>query len=119
MRIVNLTQHAATPDQVQAGVYDLTGSALEELKILLTFDHFPVESEMRERAKLIQQLAMGADAAMIGGALYFMPVLAERLKSVGIQPLYSFTLRESVETVQPDGSVTKTAVFRHKGFVKG
>ena len=32
-------------------------------------------------------------------------------------PIYAFSVRESVEETLPDGTVHKTACFRHKGFV--
>ena len=40
MKILNLTQHKATPDQEKAGVHNLEGDKLEKLKELLTFDEF-------------------------------------------------------------------------------
>ena len=32
--------------------------------------------------------------------------------------LYAFSVRESVESVEPDGSLVKKNVFRHLGFVE-
>ena len=43
--------------------------------------------------------------------------LEEALMKRGIVPLYAFSRREVVETPLPDGSVKKTQVFRHLGFV--
>jgi hypothetical protein len=54
---------------------------------------------------------------MIGGAPYLMAPLEVALRAHGITPLYAFSVRESVEQTQPDGSVRKIAVFRHGGFV--
>ena len=35
----------------------------------------------------------------------------------GIQPVFAFSVRETEEQKQADGSVRKVAVFRHAGFV--
>ena len=116
-RILNLTQHAATPAQVEAGVIEPEDKrAVQEL---LTFVGIPTWDEVFERARELAHLCDEANVtyAMIGGAPYLMGPLHTNLVSIGIIPLYSFTERRSVETVQPDGTVTKTAVFEHVGFV--
>lgn len=59
MKIVNLTQHAGTAEQLAAGVADLGATSLE-LKRLLTFDSLPTREEIEARA------------AMIGGAPFLM-----------------------------------------------
>jgi hypothetical protein len=127
--IVNLTQHPATPEQKEAGVFDLEGSELMQLKAALTFDDLPTEDEIISRAKDVAWLACSVIGeksvtdwghpthAMIGGALWLMPALAKLLLARGIEPLFAFTKRETEEQVQPDGSVRKVAVFRHAGFV--
>lgn len=43
--------------------------------------------------------------------------LEKALWEVGIRPLFAFSVRESVERVKDDGSVEKTSVFKHAGFV--
>jgi hypothetical protein len=116
--ILNLTQYAGTEEQ---GVTDLTGGAdRERLKSLLTFEAMPSRRDILFRARAIAELAATteADAAMIGGAPYLMAPLEEALKLWGIMPLYAFSLRESVEETMPDGTVKKTAVFKHQGFIK-
>ena len=45
-KIVNLTQHPATPEQLEAGVFDLTGTELAWLKNLLNFDAPPSEFDL-------------------------------------------------------------------------
>ena len=128
MEILNLTQHPATQEQKAAGVVDLQGDELETLKELLTFEGIPTRAEIEDRAADIANLVMmnglGEEnddpifnSAMIGGAPYLMPALEMALDEHCINPLYAFSRRESVEQVQPDGSVRKTAVFRHIGFV--
>ena len=131
MPIVNLTQHAATDDQVAAGVIDLKGNELAALRDALTFDDIPSHSDLEDRASYVAELAcyngLGGDndedpffrKAMIGGAPFFMPHLEVALASRGIEPVYAFSRRESVETHAGDGRVVKSAVFRHIGFVRG
>ena len=117
--ILNLTQHYATPDQVAAGVVDAPADVRETLVSLLTFDEAPTPMGVARRARRIAELAvsLGADFVMIGGAPYLMASLEKALFAAGIEPFYSFTRRETVESMQPDGSVKKMAVFRHAGWV--
>lgn len=118
--ILNLTQHSATQDQLEAGVVDLAPEQKEVLKDLLNFQEIPSYEEIRTKATSIAKIAhkSGVKAAMIGGAPYLMGVLEAVLKCNGIKPLYSFTQRVSVEKTQEDGTVVKTAVFKHIGFVE-
>ena len=118
--ILNLTQHAPTPEQVEAGVFDLAPQEKEVLKDLLNFNEVPEYEEIRTKAIAIAKIAhkSGVKAAMIGGAPYLMGILEAILKCNGIKPLYSFTQRVSVEKTQGDGTVVKTAVFKHIGFVE-
>ena len=48
-----------------------------------------------------------------------LPELEAALRQQGFTPLYAFSVRESADQTQPDGSVRKVAVFRHVGFVEG
>ena len=129
MRILNLTQHAATPEQIAAGVVDLTPAQRAVVSQWLTFETPPSRLDIQTRARLLAQAAdddssmigeVGPfEAAMIGGAPYLMGPLEEALRDLCIVPLYAFSKRERVETIGSDGSVTKTSVFRHGGFVGG
>ena len=116
MRIVNLTQHAPTPEQIAAGVF--TSSAEVAIRRLLTFDTLPTVADVWQRARTLAQVAefSGATHAMIGGAPYLMPELQFQLKQLGVVPLYAFSERVSSEEVQPDGSVRKVNTFKHGGF---
>lgn len=120
MIIVNLTQHIATPCQAAAGVRDLPEALRGLLTYELTFSDLPTRAVINDRVVSIVALAQttGADAAMIGGAPYLMAPLEQSLRAVGITPLYAFSVRESAEEVQTDGSVRKVAVFKHAGFVQ-
>lgn len=116
--ILNLTQHPATPDQVAAGVIEPLEK--EQVQNLLTFDVIPNRDDMDLRASLLSAIAAGhgCDAAMIGGAPFFMSALARALIDAGITPVYAFSVRESVEKTDADGNVVKTNVFKHVGFVE-
>lgn len=120
MRIINLTQHALTPEQIEAGVVEPAGSLKEEIIKALTFTSLPTKDEVIERARDLAGLAdfNAAGGALIGGAPYLMGYLQDALKMRGIKPLYAYSERVSLEKTNPDGSVTKTAVFKHKGFVE-
>lgn len=132
--ILNLTQHAASADQIAAGVVDLAGLVLAALKQALTFDKCPSADDIRQRAEYVAELAciqlacmngLGGDEddspmpqqALIGGALWLMAPLAAALRARSIEPVFAFSVRETEEQPQPDGSVRKVAVFRHAGFV--
>lgn len=137
MTILNLTQHNATPAQITSGVVDLVGSDKERLVKLLTFDSLPTVEEIKSRAEQIAYLASdlmleekanwieeGLDEddfeeyhAMIGGAPFLMGPLEEAFKPFYITPIYAFSVRDSVDVKQADGSVKKTAVFNHGGFI--
>ena len=128
--IINLTQHAATAEQVAVGVVDLPAEQREALIDALTFESIPDAGEIRARAHDIAELAcfngLGGDDgddpfpshAMIGGALWLMAPLAKELRLRSIEPVFAFSVRETEEKVQPDGSVKKVAIFRHAGFVQ-
>lgn len=116
--ILNLTQHPATAEQAAAGVVEPADKA--GIQELLTFEELPDRTEVILRAAELAVIAAssGYRAAMIGGAPFLMPPLEAALKAAGVKPLYAFSRRESVEQTAPDGSVRKTNVFRHAGWVE-
>jgi hypothetical protein len=118
--ILNLTQHAPTAEQIEAGVFDWA-ERRGAITQLLTFSSVPTKRMVEDRAFHLALVAAsaGVSYAMIGGASYLMGPLVEALKNEGIKPMFSFTERVSVETTLPDGSVSKTSVFKHVGFVSG
>ena len=121
--LLNLTQHPATPEQREAGVSDLPDELRKQLVGLLTFSQLPSREEIEDRAEAIALLAdsllpeEGNPAAMIGGAPYLMAPLEVALRNQRIRPLYAFSVRESVEQTLPDGTIRKTSIFRHAGFI--
>jgi len=121
MRILNLTQHAATADQLAVGVFEPSSSDKKLIAHLLTFTVLPTRAQISSRCRelcLIIWVYDKTDAVMIGGASYLISRLDVMIPKVcGMPALHSFTARDSVEVRQEDGSVKKTQVFRHLGFV--
>ncbi len=122
MKILNLTQHSPSVEQTEAGVVDSVRSP--EIKALLNFTSLPTGEEIKARAAALAGIAeqflemAGGNSAMIGGAPYLMAPLENALMDRGIVPLYAYSERVSVEETLPDGSVKKTQVFKHLGFVR-
>ena len=136
-KILNLTQHVATPEQIEACVFEPSDEDKKEIQKLLTFDEIPTVDVMNDRAnalyeildKIIPECRFGytphskicgtlTRCAMIGGAPYFMGAIECVFKIHNVKCMYAFSKRESVDQVQPDGSVKKVAVFKHCGFVE-
>lgn len=117
MQILNLTQHAATTDQVAAGVVEPADK--KAVQALITFDELPTSQEILRRADRLAVMASESShkKALIGGAPFFMGPLEDALWSYGVEPVYAFSKRESADEKQPDGSVKKIQVFRHAGFI--
>lgn len=126
MRIINLTQHSATPEQSAQGVVDVLPGHRAWLTDILTFCDLPSNADMAERADLLAEYAAMYELAdevypthaMIGGAPFFMSALESALLDHGVRPLYAFSVRESIEQTMPDGTVKKISVFKHSGFVE-
>jgi hypothetical protein len=119
-QILNLTQHVASPDQIVVGVVEPANKVA--VQALLTFDELPKSEQLRQCAEDLADLALVdpsfSGSVMIGGAPFYMAPLERALKMRGIRTLYAFSKRESVDQAQADGSIKKTQVFRHAGFVE-
>ena len=111
---LNLTQHASSPGQ-----FCEEPKNKELVSKLLTFDIIPNGHTLRQRADELAVIAAehGATEVMIGGAPYFMSYLEKSIIHCNMQPCYAFSKRESVDEKQPDGSIKKTTVFKHDGFI--
>jgi hypothetical protein len=118
-KILNLTQHTATMDQVAEGVYEVREEFKGQKVQSLNFETKPSATEIWQRATLLAKIAACHDArvAMIGGAPYLMGPLERALEEMGIAAVYAFTERVSAEEIQADGSVKKVSSFKHSGFV--
>lgn len=122
--VINITQHAATKDQM-----DDLESKFKEIALLnpegdmfkadLTFANLPSSEELVKRAKKIanDSFILGASYAIVGGAPYFMAILEKELFRLNIVPLYSFSERISRE-IEENGVVKKINVFKHTGFIE-
>lgn len=117
MKRMNLTRHSALPEQE---CMERCEEEANGIKAILTFDELPTREEILARSSELAQFALdsGVQEAMIGGAPWLMGPLENALRRVGITPVYAFSLRESVEIEEEDGSVRKQTIFRHVGFVK-
>lgn len=127
--ILNLTQHVATPEQKAQGVIDVPETLRPMLIRALNFHDLPTREEIEFHVQAILDLIEELEenpvydipvvcSCMIGGAPFLMAPLEAALRDKDIRPLYAFSRRECVEETLPDGSVKKTQVFRHLGFVE-
>ena len=121
MRIINLTQHTSTPDQKLAGLEDLHEGAHDEIRGWITFSSMPSHTDLKVRAEGCAaacyeygryQNGAPPKYALIGGAPFFQPYLAQALRDRGIIALYAFSQRVTEEI---DG--VKKSVFKHEGFL--
>lgn len=119
-KILNLTQHNATAEQIKAGVVSpklvINQNVIKEL---LTFNSLPTAEDITVKAQALADVACSeqAEAVMIGGAPYLMGPLESALKTLHIVALYAYSERVSVEKIV-DGKTIKTAEFKHLGFIK-
>ena len=123
MKIINLTQHNATEDQVAAGVIDLQGDMKAALVAAITFPPIYTKADLVMAARVVNELIRDhvgmhgqIDGVMIGGMPSFMPVLETLLMSKGIKVGYACSERVSKDIPQADGTVKKVAVFAHVGM---
>ena len=116
--IINLTQHSASAEQLTAGVVNMEDQKL--VSDLLTFNELPSIEQIINKAETLASLidAPCGTHVMIGGAPWLMVPLINSLKKRGFVPVFAFSKRVSIETVQPDGSIKKTSVFKHEGFIE-
>lgn len=50
MRVINLTQHVATKEQIASGVFDVSEEYMGWLKEIMTFDEIPGQKDLDDRA---------------------------------------------------------------------
>ena len=121
MVIYNLTQHAASAEQLAAGVVDLEGDLRTLMVAALTFHVMPdletvmAHSEMLATVmKVLDPDLSGEVQFMIGGAPYLMAAMVEY--SPCYTMVFAYSERVSEEQVL-DGVCRKVSVFKHLGFV--
>ena len=117
-RILNLTQHRATSEQIADGVENVPSRMAKELENLLTFKADYSLTDLVTSAKALARLAhtLGYEQVMIGGLPSLMSHLERELIALQISVGYARTERVSIDQTQPDGSVKKVSVFRHAGL---
>ena len=119
--MINLTPNKATPEQIADGVTEIDECSHALVKKALTFNDIEdIEGHsLKQRVADLIAIAtcFGAKSVMVDGAPYFLPILVESLKKVGIIPRYSFSVKEIRETTNEDGTVTKTEVLKHIKFI--
>jgi len=123
MSILNLTQHAASPAQVAAGVVEPEHFGIEKATVqaLLTFPAKDIHGlRLKDAAVRLVKLMRdnGVTEAMIGGLPALMLPLQAEMSFWAIQPNFAISERVSEDKVMPDGSTRKVAVFRHLGWHK-
>ena len=116
-KYLNLTQHATTKEQQEAGIVEPSPEVKAKIRELITFNERPTESELFERAEQVAALIPEEyNGAMIGGASYFQGYLESAIARRNMEPVYAFSQRRVV--LNPDG--TKTTQFnRFEGLVEG
>ena len=119
MKILNLTQHCATPDQLAAGVIEPKANLKPLIQKWLTFEVLPSEAEIIRRANKLADIALEHDcqAVMIGGAPFLMSRLEAALLHRRLTPVYAFSKRETVESLNAKGEVEKFSRFAFAGFI--
>jgi len=127
MEILNLTQHKASKEQIDAGVVEPGENLKKDVIKGITFDDIPKESSLTTRAFLLAQKASntGCKKAMIGGAPFFMPRLAEALKKVPefkapewISYVKTGTSRERPPTINDFWYIRAASILRQL-YIKG
>lgn len=99
--IVNLTRHPANTIQLAAGVVDLAGEELAQLKEALAFSDSTDNQEILDRAEFIAELAcyngLGGDEgddplpqqAMIDASGKLTLALARELRARSVEPVFT------------------------------
>lgn len=121
MKLINLTQHTLTTEQLK-GAVEVGAEVRDEIVKLITFSGCPTAEIIKGNASRLAEICrdMHASRAVIGGAPYFMGPLEQALRRAGVVPLYAFTERVAVEVVNPEtGEVTKTSKFNFAGWIEG
>lgn len=125
MKILNFTQHTLTKEQLYSlvgegfSLDDIEVEAPQWLKDHLTFAGCPSREDIVLRAQTLANYAesLKTTVVIMGGAPFFMGALETALVERGIKPRYAFTERVVEETTNPDGTSTKTSMFKHSGWV--
>lgn len=119
MRILNLTQHRCTREQLEDGIENVLEKHRDQLERLLTFPSDYTLTCLSLSAKALAQLAhqLGYEAVMIGGMPALMSHLEREMMAMDISVGYARSERVSIDKPLPDGSGTeKVSIFRYCGI---
>lgn len=122
---ISLMLYLVTPDQASAGLIDMPedGSLRAALIEALSYNHQPDQEELLRRARRVVGImadyaggmtALQGRKVILGGFSALMHPLQAACLRAGMQVGYAYPGHcECVDQLQPDGSVLKTAIFRH------
>ena len=126
-RIINLTQHPFSQDQLNefalAGITsDNIIDTNDTLKAIITFTGEIDVAVIQEKANQLSQyiaqyVGNNPCLAMVGGAPFFQMAVNVTCLNHNVLPLAAYSERVSVESVQADSSIAKQNIFKHKGFI--
>ena len=124
MKILNLTQHTLTPEQLaELGEVDIIdGKAVIDFypELMNTpGDWGKLEILARNLIEFLSWNWYGKVILPVGSPSFQFALgieFAKRKDEKFPNFIWAHSVRDSVETQNPDGSITKRAVFRHAGF---
>lgn len=125
MKLFLFFSHSLTTDQTKDAIDTLGITEVVQLPEALQEQWSQVPAEIPELSGYLLQFvewlrdeAMPGDYALIQGDFGLSYALVNASKELGLVPIYATTKRESQETVNEAGEVTKTLRFKHIRFRK-
>lgn len=118
LKLLNLTQHVATAEQLADGVIEPDELTKKTIRGLLTIHGQPDPVEISMKAQGLTNLVAngGYDGAMVGGKLHLMVNLLHLMNLKGLVCFEADSERVSKDIDNGDGTVTKTTTFQHIGL---
>ena len=121
MKLYNMTQHSLQTSQIaqaeRLGYTFIESERLNEIKKkLCNLNGFENLQELSQELILACLYEVDALVFPIGSPLFYMEFAKVYSGALAPKLLFSHTMRETIETPLPDGSVEKRMVFNHKGF---
>lgn len=125
MKILNLTKHQPTPEQVRDGLFNSPHTSVQDtISECQRFDTLEdvgedgTHADAKAYTLAVVAHNAGAKYALVAGASFLIVPLCAYLRQRGITPVSSFSERIAEELPQPDGSVKLSYVFKHIAFVE-
>lgn len=119
--IINMTIHSLTPYQILDGAFEPSEEVKNKIKEILLIAEIPTRIELEKRARDFAQLCSvinttGTKFLIGSGTPSIQPYITKELEKIGVDYVYSHSARECQEVHNPDGTVSKSYVFSHKGW---